>query len=72
MIEVGLYREAVTTQSPGLLQPWLMNEVVNSTRNGLQPQLESGTLIWKTTQPLRLKSSAGVFPRVEATLGFGA
>ena len=36
-ISEDFYREAVTSQSPGLLQPWVRFVHLLSTRNGLRP-----------------------------------
>ena len=55
----GAYREAVTSQSPGLLQPWVM--VVGTS----QPQ--RGCVSGRN--PFRVEHKTSL-PRVEATLGF--
>ncbi len=36
MTEHQWYREAVMSQSPGLLQPWVSKSISFSTRNGLR------------------------------------
>jgi len=59
--QIGFYREAVSSQSPGLFQPWeLKLLVINPDKSGVEsytfcePRVEA-TLGWET-QPLRGKA----------------
>jgi hypothetical protein len=70
-----LYREAVTAQSPGLLQPWEA-QIEDFNRNAVASFVGDVGSKFLTNRvscnPFRVEFTATLPPRVEATLGFGA
>jgi hypothetical protein len=70
------YREAVATQSPGLLQPWDHRRQPTN-RNAVAARLRVPRNTIDATaenrsgrNPFRVDKSGAMVPRVEATLGF--
>ena len=71
------YREAVSSQSPGLLQPWVNRETLRQPQRGCVTETLRATKQVKKdyrtsdATALRLRETLCDSPRVEATLGFG-
>jgi hypothetical protein len=64
------YRKAVTSQSPGLLQPW-ERELTNPTATRLRHAAMVTTFGDPGRNPFRVGDLMQRVPRVEATLGCG-